>query len=38
MNSNSISESIDGIQQKFDLIKNEWDKGEERNHLHLKEL
>ena len=38
MNSSSISESIDRIQQNFDLISNEWNKGEERNHLNLKEL
>ena len=38
MNDNSISDSIESIQQNFDLIINEWNKGEERNHLNLKEL
>ena len=38
MNSNSISDSIDSIQQNLDLINNEWSKGEARNHLNLKEL
>ena len=38
MNDNNISDSIDSIQQNFHLIKNEWDKGEERKHLNLKEL
>ena len=36
MNDNSISDSIKTIQQKFDVINNEWNNGEERNHLNLK--
>ncbi len=38
MNDNSISESIKNIQQSIHIIDNEWNKGEERNHLNLKEL
>ncbi|MCD4833438.1 MAG: hypothetical protein K8R31_06550 [Bacteroidales bacterium] len=38
MNDNSISESIKNIQQGIHIIDNEWNKGEERNHLNLKEL
>ncbi len=38
MNDNSISESIENIQQNIYIIDNEWNKGEERNHINLKEL
>lgn len=38
MNDNSISESIKNIQQSIHIIDNEWNKGEERKHLNLKEL
>lgn len=38
MNDNSISESIKNIQQSIHIIDNEWNKGEERSHLNLKEL
>jgi hypothetical protein len=38
MNDNSISESIENIQQNIYIIDNEWSKGEERNHINLKKL
>ena len=36
MNDEDISDSIKIIQQKFDIIVNEWNKGESRNHLNFK--
>jgi len=36
MNDNDISESIIKVQQKFDLILSEWNKGEDRNHINLR--
>lgn len=38
MNDDDISDSIKTIQQKFDIILNEWKKGESRNHLNFKNL
>lgn len=38
MNNNHISDSIKTIQQEMNLINTEWGKGEERNHINLKEL
>lgn len=38
MNNSLISDSIKIIQQKMELINTELEKGEERNHLNLKEL
>ena len=38
MNDSSISESIISIQNCMNIIYNEWEKGEERKHLNLKEL
>lgn len=36
MNDDDISESINTVQQKFDVVLNEWNKGESRNHLNFK--
>lgn len=36
MNDENISDSIKKVHQKFDFILNEWDKGEDRNHINLK--
>jgi len=36
MNDEDISDSIKTIQQKYDIIVNEWNKGESRNHLNFK--
>ena len=36
MNDNQISDSIAKIQDKFDRIKKEWDKGESRHFINLK--
>jgi predicted Fe-Mo cluster-binding NifX family protein len=36
MNDNSISESINRIQQNLYIINNEWSKGEERSHINFK--
>ena len=38
MNDNSISKSIKNIQETIHIIDKEWNKGEERSHLNLKEL
>ncbi|MCD4773351.1 MAG: hypothetical protein K8R41_08230, partial [Bacteroidales bacterium] len=38
MNDDDISESVKTIQQKIDIIVNEWNKGESRNHLNFKIL
>ncbi len=35
MNDSDISESVKKVQQKFDLILSEWNKGESRNHINL---
>ena len=36
MNDNDISDSIKTVQQKFDAILNEWNKGEIKSHINLK--
>ena len=38
MNDNNITDSIKTIQQKFDIINNEWNNGEERNHINFKKI
>ena len=38
MNDDDISDSIKTVQQKFDIILNEWNKAENRNHLNFKNL
>lgn len=38
MNDEDISESVKTIQQKSDIVANEWNKGENRNHLNFKNL
>jgi len=35
---NKINKSIESLQQNIDLINDEWEKGEERNHLNLKKV
>ena len=36
MNDNNISDSVKTVQQKFDVILNEWNKGEIKSHINLK--
>ena len=36
MNDNNISDSIKKAHKKFDIILNEWNKGESRSHINLK--
>ena len=36
MNGEDISDSVKTIQQKFDIIINEWEKGESRSYINLK--
>ena len=38
MNDSSISESIKKIQESIQIVDKEWNKGEERSYINLKEL
>ena len=38
MNDSSISESINKIQESIQIVNKEWNKGEERSYINLKEL
>ena len=38
MNDADISNSVKKVHQQADIILSEWKKGEERNHINLKEL
>ncbi len=36
MNDDDLSDSVKIVQQKFDIVLNEWNKGESRKHLNFK--
>jgi len=36
MNDSDISESIKKVQEKYDLILSEWNKGDNRDHINLR--
>jgi predicted Fe-Mo cluster-binding NifX family protein len=38
MNEQTIQESILKIQKQLSILEKEWEKGEERNHLNLKDM
>ena len=38
MNRKSIEEGIKKLQESINIVENEWNKGEDRNHLNLKDI
>jgi hypothetical protein len=38
MNDKTIQESISKIQKQLNILEKEWEKGEKRNHLNLKDM